>query len=232
MGSSIPGVEGHVNCDVLVGYKAVYRVCFGMAMFFLLFSLLMVKVKSSQDPRAALHNGWVRIHQTLDLTPGAHCHCLHTDGVSAAVLLLPAILPNGVWSIKMITWSLERKRERELWNKTTLQINALFVSVIYSAGIDVETVVKHRYDVDITIYRSFSLSTWWGGNSRALWSLDGASLSCAVRLLHCVLLPHWEMNLFHISNWSCWQMIEITVVIAGAEFTVHITSPVTSLHHN
>lgn len=57
MGSSIPGVEGHVNCDVLVGYKAVYRVCFGMAMFFLLFSLLMIRVKSSQDPRAALHNG-------------------------------------------------------------------------------------------------------------------------------------------------------------------------------
>lgn len=59
MGSSIPGVEGHINCDVLVGYKAVYRVCFGMAMFFLLFSLLMIKVKSSQDPRAALHNGSV-----------------------------------------------------------------------------------------------------------------------------------------------------------------------------
>uniref|UniRef100_A0A8C5EN75 Serine incorporator 1 n=1 Tax=Gouania willdenowi TaxID=441366 RepID=A0A8C5EN75_GOUWI len=45
-GSSLPGIE------------AVYRVCFGMAMFFLLFSVLMIKVKSSQDPRAAVHNGF------------------------------------------------------------------------------------------------------------------------------------------------------------------------------
>ncbi|KAG8123886.1 hypothetical protein E2320_019246 [Naja naja] len=50
--------DGQVNCDVLVGYKAVYRVCFGMAMFFLLFSLLMIKVKSSSDPRATVHNGF------------------------------------------------------------------------------------------------------------------------------------------------------------------------------
>uniref|UniRef100_A0A7N5KMH3 Serine incorporator 1 n=1 Tax=Ailuropoda melanoleuca TaxID=9646 RepID=A0A7N5KMH3_AILME len=41
----IPGFcDGQVNCDVLVGYKAVYRVCFGLAMFFLLFSLLMIKL--------------------------------------------------------------------------------------------------------------------------------------------------------------------------------------------
>uniref|UniRef100_A0A8C8RHX8 Serine incorporator 1 n=1 Tax=Pelusios castaneus TaxID=367368 RepID=A0A8C8RHX8_9SAUR len=58
IGTTIPGVHGHVNCDVLVGYKAVYRVCFGMAMFFLLFSLLMIKVKSSSDPRATVHNGF------------------------------------------------------------------------------------------------------------------------------------------------------------------------------
>ncbi|XP_043836913.1 serine incorporator 3, partial [Dromiciops gliroides] len=45
-------------CDVLVGYKAVYRINFALAVFFFLFFLLMLKVKSSKDPRAAVHNGF------------------------------------------------------------------------------------------------------------------------------------------------------------------------------
>ncbi|ELV09419.1 Serine incorporator 1 [Tupaia chinensis] len=61
MASWIPGFceneKGVIPCNILVGYKAVYRLCFGLAMFYLLLSLLMIKVKSSSDPRAAVHNG-------------------------------------------------------------------------------------------------------------------------------------------------------------------------------
>uniref|UniRef100_A0A452SX86 Serine incorporator 3 n=1 Tax=Ursus maritimus TaxID=29073 RepID=A0A452SX86_URSMA len=46
------------DCDVLVGYKAVYRINFALAIFFFAFSLLMLKVKTSKDPRAAVHNGF------------------------------------------------------------------------------------------------------------------------------------------------------------------------------
>lgn len=53
----MPGVENQVNCDVIVGYKSVYRMCFAMTCFFFLFSVLMIGVRSSKDPRAAVQNG-------------------------------------------------------------------------------------------------------------------------------------------------------------------------------
>ena len=58
-GAGIPGIEGKVNCDVIVGYKSVYRMCFAMACFFFLFSIIMIRVRSSKDPRAAIQNGFV-----------------------------------------------------------------------------------------------------------------------------------------------------------------------------
>ncbi|XP_023832139.1 serine incorporator 1 [Salvelinus sp. IW2-2015] len=59
-GTSIPmpGIENKVNCDVIVGYKSVYRMCFAMACFFFLFSIIMIRVRSSKDPRASLQNGF------------------------------------------------------------------------------------------------------------------------------------------------------------------------------
>ncbi|XP_054247730.1 serine incorporator 3 [Indicator indicator] len=54
----IPYMDGFVSCDVFVGYRAVYRISFAMAVFFFLFSLLMIAVKTSNDPRAAVHNGF------------------------------------------------------------------------------------------------------------------------------------------------------------------------------
>uniref|UniRef100_A0A8C6MCS6 Serine incorporator 2 n=1 Tax=Nothobranchius furzeri TaxID=105023 RepID=A0A8C6MCS6_NOTFU len=57
-GSSVPGLKAHLNCEMFVGYKAVYRFCFGMSMWFLGFSILLMNIKTSRDPRAAIHNGY------------------------------------------------------------------------------------------------------------------------------------------------------------------------------
>jgi len=42
-----------------VGYPAVYRICFGLAMFFAFFAVIMICVRSSSDPRSKLQNGFV-----------------------------------------------------------------------------------------------------------------------------------------------------------------------------
>uniref|UniRef100_A0A7N8XZ84 Serine incorporator 5 n=1 Tax=Mastacembelus armatus TaxID=205130 RepID=A0A7N8XZ84_9TELE len=46
------------NCKTLVGYSAVYKVCFGMACFFFLFAIFTIRVNNSTGCRAAIHNGF------------------------------------------------------------------------------------------------------------------------------------------------------------------------------
>nr|XP_040144203.1 serine incorporator 2 isoform X1 [Ictidomys tridecemlineatus] len=50
--------QGHINCGSLLGFRAVYRMCFSTTAFFFLFTLLMMCVRSSRDPRAAIQNGF------------------------------------------------------------------------------------------------------------------------------------------------------------------------------
>uniref|UniRef100_A0A8C7Z990 Serine incorporator 2 n=1 Tax=Oryzias sinensis TaxID=183150 RepID=A0A8C7Z990_9TELE len=57
-GSGLPGIQNKMNCDIIVGYKSVYRMCFAMACFFFLFSIIMIRVRTSKDPRAAIQNGF------------------------------------------------------------------------------------------------------------------------------------------------------------------------------
>ncbi|XP_039367622.1 serine incorporator 2 isoform X2 [Mauremys reevesii] len=57
-GSSSLGIQGRVNCKSFLGHKSVYRMCFATAAFFFLFALIMICVRSSKDPRAAIQNGF------------------------------------------------------------------------------------------------------------------------------------------------------------------------------
>ena len=46
------------SCDNLVGYTAVYRVCFGTAIFYLVLSGVAFGVKSAEKVRGRIHNGF------------------------------------------------------------------------------------------------------------------------------------------------------------------------------
>ena len=45
-------------CDNLVGYGAVYRICFSLALFYGTFALLMINTTSAKDFRVKIHNGF------------------------------------------------------------------------------------------------------------------------------------------------------------------------------
>jgi hypothetical protein len=51
---SIPSID----CSKIVGFSAVYRLSFGMTIFFFILSLIMIRVKSSKDFRAKIQNGF------------------------------------------------------------------------------------------------------------------------------------------------------------------------------
>ncbi|CAF2409260.1 unnamed protein product [Rotaria sp. Silwood2] len=46
------------DCSKIIGSLAVYRISFGMTIFFFILSLLMIKVKTSNDFRANIQNGF------------------------------------------------------------------------------------------------------------------------------------------------------------------------------
>ena len=49
-----------ISCpeDVCSGAVAVYRLCFGLAMFHGVLAVATVKIENAKDPRAEIHNGW------------------------------------------------------------------------------------------------------------------------------------------------------------------------------
>lgn len=47
-----------IDCKSILGYFAVYRICFSLACFYCLFMVIMIYVRNSRDPRASIQNGF------------------------------------------------------------------------------------------------------------------------------------------------------------------------------
>jgi hypothetical protein len=58
VGQASNAVIPKLPCADAIGYLAVYRLCFVVAAFFAIMSVLMLGVKSSRDPRGPIQNGF------------------------------------------------------------------------------------------------------------------------------------------------------------------------------
>ncbi|KAG8447084.1 hypothetical protein GDO86_014511 [Hymenochirus boettgeri] len=144
-GTQVPYVDGYVNCNVLVGYKAVYRIGFAMCLFFFAMAILMIKVKTSKDPRAAIHNGFwfFKILALVGIMVGAFYipegpftqawFGIGATGAFIFILIQLLLLVDFAYSLND-TW-VERMEEgnSKCWYAVLLSVTSLFYTVSLTA---------------------------------------------------------------------------------------------------
>lgn len=142
----------NVDMAMFAGFAAVYRVCFGLAVFFFLFMIIMIRVRSSSDPRSAVQNGFWFFKWLIIIGTIIGAFFIHDKGFEMGMMVVGVIGGFIFYIIMMITVVDFSYKWTESWNERYENsgqgcwfFGVIFFSIIFYACFIALVVVLYIY---------------------------------------------------------------------------------------
>lgn len=166
---SIPFIIDHnqlLDCTSIIGYFAVYRICFSLACFYFLFMIIMVYVRNSRDPRSGIQNGFWFIKFLILLGICIGAFYIPQNGSFEQVFMYFGIIGGFMFIVIQLillidfvhSWNENWVEKFENGDKEYYYGLLIFSGIFYCLAIGV-AVVGYVYYASVNISLKFTLNT-------------------------------------------------------------------------